>query len=64
MHEQENNFMHTEALKTKVDALTAIIIVVIAVLALTWGLLWLSHDSNSHRLDIIEQAIKLSEVAR
>jgi hypothetical protein len=27
-------------------------------------LLWLSHDSNTSRLDTIEQAIQLSEVAR
>jgi preprotein translocase subunit SecG len=64
MNEQENNFMNSEPLKTKLDTLTALIVVVFAVLALTLGLLWLSHDSNSECLDIIEKAIQLSEVAK
>jgi hypothetical protein len=48
-----------DPLKSKVDALTAIIVVLAAILLLNIVLLWASHDSSSTRLEAVEQAIGL-----
>jgi hypothetical protein len=64
MERGEDNFQESGNLRTRMDGLTAAIIILAAVLLLNVVLLWLSHDSNTSRLDTIEQAIQLSEVAR
>jgi hypothetical protein len=45
-----------DPVQTKLDVLTGVIVVLALALVLTWALLWLAYDSNSARLDIIEQA--------
>jgi hypothetical protein len=64
MEKNEDNFQESSTLRTRMDGLTAAMVILAAVLLLNVVLLWLSHDSNSTRLDTIEQAIQLSEVAR
>jgi hypothetical protein len=64
MKRNEDNFIESGNLRTRMDAITAAMVVIAALLALTLTLLWLAYSSNAERLDIIERAIQLTGAAR
>jgi hypothetical protein len=56
MERNEDNFIESGNLRTRMDGLTAAMVILAAVLLLNLVLLWLFHDANSQRLDALEQA--------
>jgi hypothetical protein len=59
MEKNESNFNESGSIKTRMDGLTAAMVILAAVLLLNLVLLWLSHDASSARLDALEQAVGL-----
>jgi hypothetical protein len=58
--DDESN-VNTDPLKTKVDAITAFLVVVVVGLIFTLIMLGVSHQSLAHRLDYIEQALMTAQ---